>query len=279
MTDFHTFKMTFKGDLVTLGDPEYLQAPARCTRSAASKAANVAFVKDAHDVAAAITYAKAAGLLIAIRGGGNHPGGAASGQSGLVIDLSRYLVGARIDPKMKLAYVGGGAVWETVNKAAIKHGLATVGGTANHVGISVVPLRNALTNHSSDRSRRVLILGGGYGWLSGLHDLAIGNLVQATVVTADGAVRTANATENSDLFWNIRGAGSNFGVVTEFVLQLHPQHRTVFGGHSLYPPGALEPPCDMNQEWRDKGAFENERMMHTLGRVPGGREVHAPVPA
>lgn len=61
--------------------------------------------------------------------------GTSSQTDGLVIDLSRHIAGARIDPDKKLAYVGGGAIWETVDKAAIQHGLASVGGTVNHVGL------------------------------------------------------------------------------------------------------------------------------------------------
>jgi FAD/FMN-containing dehydrogenase len=83
-----------------------------------------------------------------------------------------------------------------------------------------------------------LILGGGFGWLSGEFGLTIDNVVQVshtyslqcsiahsaqvTLVSADGSVHTANEKENSDLFFGVRGGGCNFGVVTEFVLALHP---------------------------------------------------------
>lgn len=148
--------LNFKGDVLTPGDPGYDQAIARWAKNAARKAAVVAFVKDAEDVSAAIKYAKEAGLRIAIRGGGHNPAGASSSGGGLVIDLSRYLNGARIDPEKKLAYVGGGAIWETVDKAAIKHGLATVGGTVNHVSKSRVARRETteLIGTSLDRSWR-----------------------------------------------------------------------------------------------------------------------------
>ena len=48
------------------------------------------------------------------------------------------------------------------------------------------------------------------------------NLLSVDIVTADGQLRTASATEHPDLFWAVRGAGSNFGVVTSFEFQLHP---------------------------------------------------------
>ncbi|KAI0650128.1 FAD-binding domain-containing protein [Trametes meyenii] len=246
--DLQTLKSDFKGDLVTPNDPGYDQAISRWARNAARKAAVVAFVKDAEDVSKAIAYARQANLPIAIKGGGHNPSGASSSEGGLVIDLSRYLNGVRVDAEKKLGHVGGGAIWETVDKAAIEYGLATVGGTVNHV-------------------RLLLILGGGYGWLSGSYGLAIDNL--ATVVTADGTIRTANETENPDLFWGIRGAGSNFGVVTEFVLKLHPQRRTVFAGMVFFAPDKVERVIGTVQAWWDKGPSEKEGMIMAFTRGPG----------
>lgn len=133
MSNFAAFRASFKGDLLTPADAGYDAAIARWAKNAARRAAVVALVKDAEDVSRAIIYAQLAKLPIAIRGGGHNAAGASSSEGGLVIDLSRYLNGATIDPENKLGYVGGGAVWETVDKAAIQHGLATVGGTVNHV--------------------------------------------------------------------------------------------------------------------------------------------------
>ncbi|KAI0771960.1 FAD-binding domain-containing protein [Trametes elegans] len=256
MSDLQSLKAAFKGDLVTPDDAGFDQAISRWAKNAARRAAVVAFVKDAEDVSAAITYAKQAGLPIAIRGGGHNPSGTSSIEGGLVIDLSRYLDGARIDPEEKLAHVGGGAIWESVDKAAIEHGLATVGGTVNHV---------------RSFAHILLVLGGGYGWLTGAHGLAVDNL--ATVVTADGAIRTANASTHADLFWGLRGGGSNFGVVTEFVLRLHPQRRTVFAGAAIFPAAALEPLLDATQAWWTRGPSEREGMIQVFTRGPGpGRE-------
>ena len=59
-------------------------------------------------------------------------------------------------------------------------------------------------------------------------------------MTADGSVLTANKTENEDLYFAIRGGGGNFGVVTEFVFQLHPQRPTIYTGMLIYAASALE---------------------------------------
>ena len=67
-----------------------------------------------------------------------------------------------------------------------------------------------------------LSLGGGIGWLMRKHGLAVDNLVQAEVVTAEGEILGVSASDHSDLFWALRGGGGNFGVVTSFRFALHP---------------------------------------------------------
>lgn len=133
MANFDSFKASFKGDIVTPADADYEDAILRWAKNASRKAKFVAFVKDAHDVSQAIKYAEADGLSLAVRGGGHNVTGASSSDGGLVIDLSKYLGGVRVDPDRKLGYVGGGAIWKTVDETAIKYGLAGVGGTVNHV--------------------------------------------------------------------------------------------------------------------------------------------------
>ena len=132
-SSFEEFKRLFKGDIVTPDHPEYEESIQRWAANATRRAKVVAFVKDVDDVARAVKYASTVGLPIAIRGGGHNPAGSSSTEGGLVIDLSRYLNTCRVDPATKRAYVAGGAIWETVDKEAIKYGLATVGGTVNHV--------------------------------------------------------------------------------------------------------------------------------------------------
>ncbi|KAF9482454.1 FAD binding domain-containing protein [Pholiota conissans] len=242
----------FKGDVVTPEHPGYKEAIARWAANAERNAKVVAFVKDSQDVAAAIKFARANGLPIAVRGGGHNVSGASSVDDGLVIDLSRFLNKVTVDPLKKLAYVGGGAIWEAVDMEGIKHGLATVAGTVNHTGVGG------------------LVLGGGYGWLTGAHGLAADNVVQATVVTADGSVLTASKEENEDLYFGIRGAGGNFGVVTEFVFQLYPQRPTVYAGMLVFAPPALEKLLEVTRKWWDN-VGQNEGMLQVTTVAPDGK--------
>lgn len=115
-----------------------------------------------------------------------------------------------------------------------------------------------------------LILGGGHGWLSAAHGLVVDNLVQATVVTASGKILTASATSEPELFWGIRGGGSNFGVVTEFVLKLYPQRRTIWGGLAVFLPTALEDIWTAAEKWWARDPSEKEALLINMVRGPDG---------
>jgi FAD/FMN-containing dehydrogenase len=154
------------------------------------------------DVASAVAVLRSRGVVLSVRGGGHSGAGNAVADGAVMIDLSR-MNGVRVDAEARRAYVGGGARWETVDAATAPHGLAVVGGTVSHTGVAG------------------LTLSGGMGWLTPRQGLSCDNLVAATLVTADGRVVTASEDDEPDLFWALRGAGTNFGVVTELVFQLH----------------------------------------------------------
>lgn len=90
------------------------------------------------------------------------------------------------------------------------------------------------------------------------------------MVTARGEVLTASATENADLFWGIRGAGCNFGVVTEFVLRLHPQRRTVFGGIIAYPPPLIDSAVSTTAKFVEEGLSEKGAIFYAQTMDPAG---------
>jgi FAD/FMN-containing dehydrogenase len=156
----------------------------------------------AEDVARAVIAVRSAGADLTVRGGGHSGAGNAVAEGAVMIDLSR-MSAVRIDPAARRAHVGGGATWAALDAAAAGHRLAVVGGTVSHTGVAG------------------LTLNGGMGYLLSQQGLSSDNLVGATLVTADGRVVTVSADTEPDLFWALRGAGTNFGVVTELVLDLH----------------------------------------------------------
>ena len=170
----------------------------------------IARCADAADVIGSVNFAREHDLLLAIRSGGHNAGGLGICDDGLVIDLAPIKY-ARVDPAARTVTVGAGCTWGDVDHATHGFGLATPSGIISTTGVGG------------------LTLGGGIGHLTRKCGLTIDNLLSADVVLADGKFVKANADENPDLFWAIRGGGGNFGVVTAFTFKLHPID-TVYGG-------------------------------------------------
>jgi hypothetical protein len=176
-----------------------------------------AFVRCANtqDVIHAVRWARSHGLALSVRGGGHDFAGRALREGGIVIDCSQMRA-VTIDPAAHTAHVQGGATIGDLIGASREHRLAATTGTISSVGMAG------------------LTLGGGYGPLMGTYGLVADNLLSAQVVTAEGQFVTANAMEHADLFWGLRGAGGNFGVVVSLEYRLHPL-TTVLAGLLLYP--------------------------------------------
>ncbi|MFD4191397.1 FAD-binding oxidoreductase [Amycolatopsis thermoflava] len=201
--DVETLRRSLDGAALTPGDPGYDEGRAVWNGLIDRHPAVIVQPSGPRDVATALATARNSGLEVAVRGGGHNVGGAAVADGGLTIDLSS-LDQVVVDPGTRTARVGGGARWRQVDTATQGHGLATVGGTVSDTGVGG------------------LTLGGGFGWLTNQYGLTCDNLLSAEVVLPAGDVLRASDTENTDLFWALRGGGGNFGVVTEFEFRLHP---------------------------------------------------------
>jgi FAD/FMN-containing dehydrogenase len=168
------------------------------------------------DVVAAVRFAREHDLPLSVRGGGHNIAGTALVDGGLTIDMSG-LRSIAVDPLARTATVQAGCLLGEVDRATQQHGLATPLGFISEVGVAG------------------LTLGGGLGYLTRRFGWTVDNLQDVEIVTADGRVRRAAADENAELFWAIRGAGANFGVVTSFTLRLHEVGPTVVGGLIAWP--------------------------------------------
>ena len=205
-----TFQQTFRGRLVRPSDADYDAVRALYNGMIDKRPRLIARAVDAADVIAAVNFAREQGLLLAIRGGGHNGPGLGSCDDGLVIDLS-MMKSVRVDPASKTVRVEPGCSSADVDHATHAFGLAVPFGIVGSTGVAG------------------LTLGGGTGYLTRKFGLTVDNLLEADVVLADGRFVTANAKENPDLFWALRGGGGNFGVVTSFLFQAHPV-KMVFAG-------------------------------------------------
>ncbi|KAG8904961.1 hypothetical protein FRB99_000963 [Tulasnella sp. 403] len=217
-------KTALAGRIFEQGDDGYDLS--RWASNTCKPAKYVVFAEDEQDISRAILYAKSENLPIAVRGGGHGTSGASS-TTGLVIDL-RKLNQVRVDVDDKLVYVQGGAKVQDVENATIKHGLAAPMGAVGVAGFATQ---------------------GGVGLSTGEYGLAIDNIVSATVVVASGDVVKASEMENSDLFWAIRGAGPNFGVIVELCLKLHEQDPMLYICNYIFLPPHLPALVPAINEW------------------------------
>jgi FAD/FMN-containing dehydrogenase len=163
----------------------------------------------AEDVVRAVVFAREHGLEVAVRSGGHDVLGA-SVCDGMVIDLAP-MKAISVDPERRTAHVEAGVRSGQLNGAVQRSGLAAALGC--HPGVGVAGLT----------------LGGGLGWLLGKHGAACDHLMGADLITAEGAILRASETENTELFWALRGGGGNFGIVTALDFRLHPVDQ-VLGG-------------------------------------------------
>jgi FAD/FMN-containing dehydrogenase len=219
----------FEGRLVEPGNGDYDALRAVWNAMIDNKPAVIARCGSSSDVAAAVRFARAAGLEIGIRCGGHSVVGLSVPEGGLMIDLTP-MGQVRVDPDRRRAWVQGGALLRTLDRATQEYGLATTAGNVSHTGVGG------------------LTLGGGMGWLARRYGLSCDNVASFELVTAEGTVLRVSDTHNADLFWGLRGGGGNFGVVTEFEFHLHPVGTRSLMAELFFRPEDAEPPF---RRWRD----------------------------
>jgi FAD/FMN-containing dehydrogenase len=214
-TTLQQFKSGLRGEVLDPGNDGYTSARRVWNGLIDRYPALIVRCTDHSAVIRAVQFARSQNLPVAVRGGGHSSPGYSVCDDGIVIDLSQ-MKGISIDPVQGRARTQPGLLLGEFVSRTQAFGLATTTGTVWGTGLSG------------------LTLGGGIGWLMGKYGLTIDNLLSVDIVTADGLMLTANATENPELFWAVRGGGGNFGIVTSFEFRLHPV-TTVLAGKVIYP--------------------------------------------
>ena len=211
-----TFRQQLRGSLLTPKDAGFEDAIRIWNGMIEKTPALVVQPTGTVDVVAAVNFAREHGLLLSVKGGGHNIAGTALTDGGLTIDMSR-LRGIFVDSEEQTVTAQAGCLLGDLDRETQLHGLATPCGFVSETGLAG------------------LTLGGGFGYLTRRFGYTVDNLLEVEIVTADGQVRRASRDENEDLFWAIRGAGHNLGVVTSFTYRAHEVGPIVYGGLIAWP--------------------------------------------
>jgi FAD/FMN-containing dehydrogenase len=182
------FRAAFRGPVLTPNDDAYDASRQVWNGTVAKRPAVIARCQGVAGVIASVRFAAAAGLGVAVRGGGHHVSGSSLLEGGLVVDLS-LMRSVRVDPVARTVRAEGGATIGDVDRETHALGLAVPLGVVSETGIGG------------------LTLAGGMGWLRRKHGMSCDNLLSADVVTAGGDLVHASPSENPDLYWALRGGG------------------------------------------------------------------------
>jgi alkanesulfonate monooxygenase SsuD/methylene tetrahydromethanopterin reductase-like flavin-dependent oxidoreductase (luciferase family) len=166
---------------------------------------------DAAQVVQALAFARDQDVPLAVRSGGHGISGRSTNDGGVVIDLARLNRIEVLSEADRLVRVEAGARWKDVAAALAPHGWALTSGDYGGVGVGG------------------LATAGGIGWLARKRGLTIDHLRAAELVLADGSRVRVSDREHPDLFWAVRGAGANFGIVTSFDFQVDEVGDVGFG--------------------------------------------------
>jgi len=215
--------------------------------------AMIAFCTGPREVMEAVTFARGRELPVSVRSGGHNVAGNSVCEGGLVIDLSR-MKGIDVDPERRIARARAGLNLGKFDAATRAFGLATTMGVNGDTGIAG------------------LTLGGGIGRLGRKHGLTCDNLLSVELVSAEGRLLEASATEHPDLFWGVRGGGGNFGIVTGFEYRLHPVGPTVLGGSLLFGREQLRDALRFYRDFASRAPHELSADA-ALATGPGGEPV------
>ena len=221
---------SFRGQLVRPGDRLYDDHRKVWNASIDRRPALIARCSGASDVSSVVRFARRTALPLAVRGGGHSFPGLSACDDGVIADL-RPMSEVRVDPNSRKASVQAGTLLGELDRATQEFGLAVPAGIVTHTGVAG------------------LTLGGGIGWLMRKYGLTVDQLLSVEVVTAGGELVRASADENADLFWGIRGAGGNFGIVTEFEFRLNELDPIVLAGPIFWPMAESPRLLRFYREW------------------------------
>lgn len=224
---YSTLQARVQGAVIVPGDADYDSTRMAWNLSFQHHPAVIVVAENAADVVEAVRFARAEEMEIAVQATGH---GFVRGADGSMLIITSKMTGVHVNPEAQTAYVEGGVKWGKVLELAQAEGLAPLLGSSPDVGAVGYTL------------------GGGIGWLARKYGLSADSVNYFDIVTADGVLRRASASENSDLFWALRGGGGSFGVVVGMEIRLYPV-TMVYAGNLFYPITAAKEVYARFREW------------------------------
>ncbi|MCA9834624.1 MAG: LLM class flavin-dependent oxidoreductase [Thermomicrobiales bacterium] len=203
--DYEAIPASLKASSVTPDDPGYDRV--RSTYMQSGTPGLVLMAASAEQVSEGILYAGKQDVPFSVRSGSH--GTLSTNSGGIILDISRINDITVLDEATRRVRIGAGATWGMVAEALAPYGLAMTSGDFPDVGVGG------------------LITAGGIGLLARKYGLAIDNVTAADIITADGTLHSVNAEQNPELFWGIRGAGANLGVVTHIEVKALPVNNVI----------------------------------------------------
>jgi len=222
-----TLKQSITGTVAVFGDETYTKASKMLFKNL--KPSVVVRPESSQDVAAVIRFVKENDMPFAIRSGGHGSTASRLQDDILLIDMSGMAEIRVLDADAGTVQVGAGALWHEVASALEPYQLGISSGDTRTVGVGG------------------LATGGGLGWMMRMCGPVVDNMLSAEVVTANGDILQTSEQEHADLFWAVRGGGSNFGVVTTCTFKAH-HVPGIFSAMISYP---IDEVAKVLRGWRD----------------------------
>ena len=210
-TAIDAFTTNIRGNVILPGNGSYDEARSIWNAMIDRRPGLIVRCLGVADVQRCVNFAREHGLTLSIKGGGHNISGLAVCNAGLMMDMS-LMRGGRVGPTQRIAHAQAGCLLGDVDRETQLHGLAAILGFVSNTGIAG------------------LTLGGGFGYLTRKFGWTSDTVRSMEVVTADGRLVRASESENSDLFWGLRGGGGNLGVATDFEYQLQPVGPEIMAG-------------------------------------------------
>jgi FAD/FMN-containing dehydrogenase len=229
-----------QGVVIAPSDPRYDEMRAAWNLTIDQHPALIVIAKSAADMAEAVRFARTADLKVAVQATGH--GVVCPANDSLLINTSQFTE-VSVNAESRTAWVSAGTKWGKVLEQTQAVGLAPLLGSSPGVGAIGYTL------------------GGGMGWLARKYGLSIDSVNCFDVVTADGRIVEASETQNSDLFWGLRGGGGGLGVVTGMEVRLYPV-TTIYGGSLAYP---IEQAREVFKRYREWIAAAADELTSSIG--------------